>query len=690
METKRVRRCIPLKVAAHILMAIATAALVVCGVLFMMFVTSGLGSTSGIAKNGVEYFSSTSFVSEYGKTIDNLLSAMDIMGENGSGYPLEAFINNRVNFKFAVYDRQGKLLESSSGWSDEQFSNEEKKYYYIVDLNGLEIFKDVNKIRTVRFANAYASDYSETARQIETIEGKIVYSSNFTKYTSFYMGAESDYADKVGYICTYVPENLLPGDNFYDGYRYFKIWSESGRWGIAGIGISLLCIIICLTYLMVSAGYGHRQEGVCLNTYDKMYTEIAAFITFVIPIFLVAVSFGGIDLYDAVSVGANLAVFFVPAYVILIAGLLSFARRFKAGTIIRGSITYKIGRGIADVITNGIIKNNIVRKYVIAIFSMGLGDLILMAIAANTYSMAMWTLVFAIYAYEFVYIGRRLLQVEAIKKGAQTIAEGNLEYKIDTTHMKGILKGFAEDINNIGGGLNAAVDERTKSERMKADLITNVSHDIKTPLTSIINYVDLLKRENITEQPMKEYIEVLDQKSKRLKDLTEDLVEASRASSGNIVLEKNCINFVELVAQVVGAYQEKYETKDLQIIFNSEEDAMMIMADGRRLYRVLDNLFNNAFKYSIEHSRVYVDMYSGIDKACFVMKNISKAPLNISGDDLMQRFVRGDSSRTTEGSGLGLSIARSLVELHGGKFDIYLDGDLFKAMITLDLTKDGN
>ena len=280
--------------------------------------------------------------------------------------------------------------------------------------------------------------------------------------------------------------------------------------------------------------------------------------------------------------------------------------------------------------------------------------------------------------------------MEAIKKGAQTIAEGNLEYKIDTTHMKGILKGFAEDINNIGGGLNAAVDERTKSERMKADLITNVSHDIKTPLTSIINYVDLLKRENITEQPMKEYIEVLDQKSKRLKDLTEDLVEASRASSGNIVLEKNCINFVELVAQVVGTYQEKYETKDLQIIFNSEEDAMMIMADGRRLYRVLDNLFNNAFKYSIEHSRVYVDMYSGIDKACFVMKNISKAPLNISGDDLMQRFVRGDSSRTTEGSGLGLSIARSLVELHGGKFDIYLDGDLFKAMITLDLTKDGN
>lgn len=689
METKRMRRCIPLKVAAHILMAIATAALVVCGVLFLMFVTSGIGNASGITKNGVEYFSSTSFVSEYGKTIDNLLSAMDSMGESGSGYPLEAFINNRVNFKFAVYDRQGKLLESSTGWSDDQFLNEEKKYYYIVDLNGLEIFKDVNPIRTVRFANAYSEGYGDDAGNFETIEGKIVYSSNFTKYTSFYMGAESDYANKIGYICTYVPENLQPGDNFYDGYRYFKIWSESGRWGIAGIGISLLCIIICFTYLMVSAGYGHKQETVCLNRYDKIYTEIAAVLTFGVPVFLSALAFEGIDLYNAVSVVGSL-VFLVPAYGFFVSGLLSFARRFKAGAVIRGSVTYKIGKGICDVIANGIIKNNIVRKYVVVIFAMGLGDLILMAIAANSYSMAMWTIVFAIYAYEFVYIGRRLLQVESIKKGAQAIAAGNLEYKIDTTHMKGILKGFAEDINNIGGGLNAAVDERTKSERMKADLITNVSHDIKTPLTSIINYVDLLKRENITDQPMKEYIEVLDQKSKRLKDLTEDLVEASRASSGNIVLEKNCINFVELVAQVAGTYQEKYETKNLQIIFNSEADEMMIMADGRRLYRVLDNLFNNAFKYSIEHSRVYVDMYSGIDKACFVMKNISKAPLNISGDDLMQRFVRGDSSRTTEGSGLGLSIARSLVELHGGKFDIYLDGDLFKAMITLDLTKDGN
>lgn len=684
MKTKRVRRCIPLKAAAHIVMAMSTVVFVACGLLFLMFVTSGLGSAAGAARTGAEYFSSSGFISEYGKSIDALLAGLSSVNDGSSGYPLEAYMNNPVNFRFAVYDRDGKILEASDDWSEEAFKSDEKKYYYIVDMNDLRIFDNVNNIRVVRFANRFLND-----DKAETIEGRIVYSSNFAKYTSFYVGAESDFADKVGYICSYVSENLQPGDNFYDGYRYFQIWTGSGKWGFAGMGLSFICIAVCFTYLMVSAGYGHKKEGVCLNFYDKMYTEILVVVTTVIPTMFFILGVEGIDMYNAVSVVGSF-VFFIPAYVLLVVGILSFARRFKAGVLLKNSVIYKIFKGLSNVIVNGIIKNNIFRKYMIVIFAMGIGDLLLMAVAANIGDLFVWTMVFALYAWEFCYIGRKILDINDIKKGAQAIAAGNLEYKIDTSKMRGIFKDFAEDINNIGDGLNAAVDERTKSERMKADLITNVSHDIKTPLTSIINYVDLLKRENITEQPIKEYIEVLDLKSRRLKDLTEDLVEASRASSGNIVLEKNCINFVELVAQVAGTYQEKYETKDLNIVFNSEEDELMIMADGRRLYRVLDNLFNNAFKYSIEHSRVYVDMYRGIDKACFVMKNISKAPLNISGDDLMQRFVRGDSSRTTEGSGLGLSIARSLVELHGGKFDIYLDGDLFKAMITLDLTKNIN
>ena len=223
-----------------------------------------------------------------------------------------------------------------------------------------------------------------------------------------------------------------------------------------------------------------------------------------------------------------------------------------------------------------------------------------------------------------------------------------------------------------------------KSERMKAELITNVSHDLKTPLTSIINYVDLLKREPIESETAKEYIKVLDEKSQRLKALTEDLVEASRATSGNIKLELNTINFVELVLQAAGTYQEKFDAANLEMVLRYAPETMLIMADGRRLYRVLDNLLNNVCKYAMPGTRVYIDMYVENRRAWMVMKNISKTQLTIPADTLTQRFVRGDWSRSTEGSGLGLSIARSLTELHDGIFDIALDGDLFKVSVALN------
>ena len=243
---------------------------------------------------------------------------------------------------------------------------------------------------------------------------------------------------------------------------------------------------------------------------------------------------------------------------------------------------------------------------------------------------------------------------------------------------------MAEYINSLSTGLTKAVEESLKSERMKTELITNVSHDIKTPLTSIINYVDLLKKEEMPNEKAKEYLEILDKKSQRLKRLTEDLVEASKASSGNIKLNMEEINVKELIKQISGEFEDKLNEKELELILNMPNEEVKIKADSRYLYRVIENMYSNISKYALEGSRVYVDAIINKDKVEIQLKNISKAKLNISSEELMQRFVRGEASRNTEGSGLGLSIAESLTTLQKGRFNIYLDGDLFKVTIEFD------
>ena len=278
-------------------------------------------------------------------------------------------------------------------------------------------------------------------------------------------------------------------------------------------------------------------------------------------------------------------------------------------------------------------------------------------------------------------------QTDQINQALLNISNGNTTYKIDTKLFYGKERELAENINHISTGLETALQEKVRSERLKADLITNVSHDIKTPLTSIINYVDLIKREKIQDPRIQGYLEVLEQKSQRLKTLTEDLVEASKASSGNLKLDMTSIDFVELIYQTNGEFEEKFALRHLELVSTLPDDSMLIEADGRYLWRVLENLYNNAFKYAMEHSRVYVDITKEEENILFTIKNISENPLNIRADELTERFVRGDVARTTEGSGLGISIAKSLTELQGGQFQLYIDGDLFKATVAFPLKK---
>ena len=258
---------------------------------------------------------------------------------------------------------------------------------------------------------------------------------------------------------------------------------------------------------------------------------------------------------------------------------------------------------------------------------------------------------------------------------------------MNQNELKGTLKQLSIYINDIAGGLSNAVEQSLKSERLKTELITNVSHDIKTPLTSIINYVDLLKKEKMPNEKVTEYLMILDNKSQRLKKLTEDLVEASKASSGNIKLNLEKININELIKQVSGEFEDRFKERGLEEVRNLPEEDIFVQADGRYMYRILENLYSNSAKYALENTRVYMDVISQSKSVVIQMKNISKEELNITTEELMQRFVRGDSSRNTEGSGLGLSIASSLTELQKGKFHIYLDGDLFKVTLGFERIK---
>lgn len=300
------------------------------------------------------------------------------------------------------------------------------------------------------------------------------------------------------------------------------------------------------------------------------------------------------------------------------------------------------------------------------------------------YSVGIYSLIFLINTIILLHQLSLLIEISEITTKIETMGSGNMENIIECRNAE--LQELGKNINNIKQGMKKAVEESMKAERLKTDLITNVSHDLKTPLTSIINYTDLLKKEKIENENVKKYIDILEKKSKKLKILTEDLIEVSKISSGNETVALEKIDFKELVLQANGEFAEKFEEKNLDVISNLPQEAVIMDLDGKKMWRVLENLYQNVYKYSLENTRVYVDL-AVHDNIVFTIKNISKEKLNISPDELMERFIRGDSSRHTGGNGLGLSIAKDLSKLNGGTLSIQIDGDLFVAKIKLDNIK---
>lgn len=489
-------------------------------------------------------------------------------------------------------------------------------------------------------------------------------------------------------------------DSFYAENQLFEKYASSGT-VIAVLGmIAFGMLIVCLVWLTIVAGRSNRDDELHLNWFDAWKTEVAA--TVVIVLWLIPVLLSGsiLSLTDLfMDLNNDLATLYgyynyvmnsipyvigggiLAAYTCLmfLVGYLSLVRRLKAGTMWKNSVLHMIVQFVHQVSIN----IGSVWKVVI-IF----GGLFLIHGAAQISGHSvLFVILLPIDIVAFVYLVYQTIGKKKIKQGISQIAHGEIDYKIDTTGLSGEQKEVAELVNVIGTGLNKAVEKSVKNERLKTDLITNVSHDIKTPLTSIINYVELLKQENFEDPKIRRYIEVLEQKSQRLKTLTEDVVEASKVSSGNISLDMMNLNLVEMIQQTSGEFQEKFAARNLEEVLNLPEEEAMICVDGRRTWRVLENIYNNAAKYAMEGSRIYADLTVLEDQVLFTLKNVSAYPLNVSADELTERFIRGDISRSTEGSGLGLSIAKTLTEMQKGQFELYLDGDLFKVTIRFPRVK---
>jgi signal transduction histidine kinase len=402
-------------------------------------------------------------------------------------------------------------------------------------------------------------------------------------------------------------------------------------------------------------------------------------------------------------------VLYLLCYAVVMDYVLGIVRHVKAGDFLDNSIAVCVYRKVKIRVKGGFIEFcdrtkrfvadvrthiPIAVRSVLYLICYLAGNVIwlgLVSVTLNTWHTIIATILFllglAVNVWIWHYVYRDMRAMGMIIDGITEIVEGDLSFQIDTTDMGGHKKTLAQLVNRVGEGLDKAVEQSTRDERLKAELITNVSHDIKTPLTSIINYVDLVKREGVTEEPLKGYIDVLDAKSMRLKQLIEDLVEASKASTGNIELTPVNLDMAELVSQTIGEFEDKFQDRNLELVTQIEDYALTVYADGRRCYRIVENLFQNIYKYAMPNTRVYLNMNHTNGNVELTLRNISEAPLKVDVEELTQRFVRGEESRTTEGSGLGLSIARSLTELQGGQFDITIDGDLFKVIVTFPLVE---
>lgn len=554
--------------------------------------------------------------------------------------------------------------------------------------------------------------YETQEKMAEPLSEKFIYYSPADMVYATNTLIEEDTVSRIlkSYDYAY-PENVRFWISVDDSYPVQDVFTQGKAylpnlwlWVTAAILFGFLYALL-FGYQTVTTGREYDEAGmkqIRLSAFDKIPTEGAVFIAFgaallacwilVVVTELAACDPGDIEFWrDAIQkdwyqAAVIIAVFAADALFTFF--FYSLVRRIKARTLLKNSYVYRLFLRLKKfawkVYDNGGI---VLRTWVPYGIFMAF-NLSMLLLTIDTDNLLLLLFACAIDVIVGILLYKDAKERQGIVEGIETIAGGKVEHQIDTEELHGDNKVLANSVNSIGKGIKEAVEISMKDERMKADLITNVSHDIKTPLTSIINYVDLIKREHVDNEKVQNYIRVLDEKSQRLKQLTDDLVEASKITSGNISYHFERINLTELMNQTIGEFSEKFEAKELTTVMNVNVRDAVIEADSRRIWRVMENLFNNVFKYAMAGTRVYVAIdkpESAQEETAQIeisIKNISENPLNCRPEELTERFIRGDESRTTEGSGLGLSIAKNLTIAQKGSFEIELDGDLFKVFLT--------
>lgn len=593
----------------------------------------------------------------------------------------EAFSPEETNYFFAVKDAEGNEL-FRSGEGESQYSSTSE--FILTDAS--ETVTETKRFESAAERQVYLEQLQRQGCEILLDEESEVIGENGQLCYELYVEYREAGARKIFTITDYVRTPLTARDNISVALE----WTEklvALRQTLIGIGAaSLLMCIALLGFLLAAAGRREGEDGVHLTWFDRIPLDVVLVLLFCAGVVTGALVSGG-------SASFGLTAVCVPAAVLLwglllLLFLMSFAVRVKTGTLWKNTVIYRICRLAWRFCSwlwhgAGYLLRELPLYWKAGLAWAGLSFVEMLFLIMGIHGVTMLWLLEKLAITPLLALV--VINMRRLQQAGERIAAGEVDYTVDLTHMIGDFRVHGEDLNRIRDGLQTAVDERVKSERMKAELITNVSHDIKTPLTSIVSYVDLLEKEDVSPARAREYVEVLSRQAQRLKKLTEDLVEASKASTGNIpvTLERTDLNV--LLAQAAGEFADRFAAQQLDLRVVQDAAQPNVLADGRLLWRVFSNLMSNIVKYALEGTRVYLSTEVRDGRALASFKNISRYPLNVSGGELMERFVRGDKSRSTEGSGLGLSIARSLTELQGGAFDIVVDGDLFKATISFNL-----